>query len=511
MSARALREGSASHPGEPHALRRDQLGVANIVFFIIAAASPLTVVIALFPLMVSYGNGYGMPGTFIAVGALVLLFAVGYVAMARHVTNAGAFYAYVTLGLGRAMGLGAASLAIFAYMSIEAALFGAFGFYLNELLSAQIGIDVPWWILAFVALGLCLALGVLGVHSGARLLGIFMSLETLMIVVLSAFSLFNGPNSVSHYSLTPFEPAAIFSGSFGVALMFAYSAFIGFEGSAIYSEEAKDPRRTVPRATYAAVLFMALLYASAGWLVVNSLGLQHTVDLANDQGGNFIFAVSDTLIGGDITVLYQVLIVTATLAASMAFHNNVSRYLFALGRNGLIWKPLGRTHGSRKTPHVAATAQTALIGVVVAVFAIVGADPFATLFAGAGGIGTIGVILSQAIAAVAILVFFRRSKVDRRIWNTLVAPALAAAGLIAVIVYSLGSLDILLGVTGTLSVALVSLNFVAILGGLLYALYLRIRDPELYERLDAALEEDAVELSPAAAAADPDEPLVARV
>jgi amino acid transporter len=499
MSARAVPDRPSPRSGAPGGLRRDQLGVANIVFFIIAAASPLTVVIALFPIMVGYGNGYGMPGTFIVVGALVLLFAVGYVAMARHVSNAGAFYTYVTMGLGRVMGLGAAFLTVFAYMALEAALFAAFGFYLNELLAAQLQIDVPWWVLSLVALSLCLTLGILGVHSGARLLGVFMSLETLMIVVLSAFSLFNGPNPIGDYSLAPLGPSAVFSGSFGVALMFAYSAFIGFEGSAIYSEEAKDPHRTIPRATYLAVLFMALLYAISGWLLVNALGLHQTVDLATKEGGNFTFAVSDTLIGGDITVLYQVLIVTATLAASMAFHNNVSRYLFVLGRSGLIWTGLARTHPTRRTPHVAGFAQAAVLAVVVAVFAIIGADPFMTLFTGAGGIGTIGVIVSQAIAAIAILAYFRRSRVDRRLWNTVVAPALAACGLIAVIVYSLSSLDILLGVSGTLSILLISLNFAAILVGVLYGLFLRAYDRDRYDQVNAALEEDPAAVEPALA------------
>lgn len=496
MSARAVREPSRPRSDASDGLRRNQLGVANIAFFIVAAASPLTVVIALFPIIIGYGNGYGLPGTFIIVGALVLVFAVGYVAMARYVTNAGAFYAYVTLGLGRVMGLGSAFLTVFAYMAIEVALFAAFGFYLDELLAAQVGIDAPWWILSFVALGLCLGLGVLGVHSGARVLGIVLTVETLMIVVLSAFSLFNGPNPVSDYSLAPLGPSAVFSGTFGVALMFAYCAFIGFEGSAIYSEEAKDPHRTIPRATYVAVLFMALLYAICGFLLVNSLGLQQTVDLATEAGGNFTFVASDTLIGGDITVLYQVLIVTATLAASMAFHNNVARYLFALGRSGLIWRGLGRTHPTRKTPHIAGLAQAVVLGVVIVVFAAIGADPFLTLFTGAGGIGTIGVIVSQAIAAIAILAFFRRSKVDRRVWNTLIAPGLAAAGLIAVIVFSLNSLDILLGVSGTLSIFLVSLNFLAILVGVVYGLFLRAYDPERFDRVHAALEEDEVEPEP---------------
>ena len=128
-----------------HGLKQNSLGVPSIFFYIIAAASPLTVVVALFPIIIGSGNGVGMPGAFVIAAVVLMIFAVGYVAMSRHVTNAGAFYAYVTLGLGRIAGLGSAFLAIFAYNAIQAGLYGGFGYYAAELINPRLGVDVPWW------------------------------------------------------------------------------------------------------------------------------------------------------------------------------------------------------------------------------------------------------------------------------------------------------------------------------------------------------------------------------
>ncbi|MDF2823940.1 MAG: hypothetical protein K0R68_1348, partial [Mycobacterium sp.] len=258
-----------------HGLKQNTLGVPSIFFYIIAAASPLTVVVALFPIIIGAGNGVGMPGAFVIAAVVLMIFAVGYVAMSRHVTNAGAFYAYVTLGLGRIAGLGSASLAIFAYNAIQAGLYGGFGYYAAELLNPALGITVPWWVYAFIGLLLCLGLGVQGVHSGARVLGVFMTLEVAMITVLSVFSLFGNDVPVSDFSLEPFNPSIVLGGALGVALMFAHASFIGFEGSAIYGEEARDPARTIPRATYLSIAFMGVLYAVSGWLIMNALGLDN--------------------------------------------------------------------------------------------------------------------------------------------------------------------------------------------------------------------------------------------
>jgi amino acid transporter len=475
--------------GRNHGLRENSLGVPSIFFYIIAAASPLTVVVALFPIIIGAGNGVGMPGAFVIAAVVLMIFAVGYVAMSRHVTNAGAFYAYVTLGLGRIPGLGSAFLAIFAYNAIQAGLYGGFGYYASELLNPALGVEIPWWLYAFGALLLCLALGVQGVHSGAKVLGVFMTLEVTMITILSAFSLSGKSVPVSQFSFEPFAPSVVLGGALGVALMFAHASFIGFEGSAIYGEEARDPARTIPRATYLSIAFMGVLYAVSGWLIINALGIDKVVGIANDTGGNFIFAASDAIIGHNISVVFQTLIVSATFAAIVTFHNNVSRYQFSLGRQGLVWKPLGWTLPGRQTPWVSGIVQSVTVGIVIGLFAVFGQDPFATLFTWATGIGTIGVILSQLIAGIAIFAFFRKSEVDKRLWNTVIAPILAIIGLGAFFVLTLNSLDILLGVQGFMAALMLSLVFLALLAGLLYGGYLRIFAPARYALVGQALNE----------------------
>jgi amino acid transporter len=488
--------GSSPSPDTPlpagrrnHGLKQNSLGVPSIFFYIIAAASPLTVVVALFPIIIGSGNGVGMPGAFVIAAVVLMIFAVGYVAMSRHVTNAGAFYAYVTLGLGRIPGLGSAFLAIFAYNAIQAGLYGGFGYYAAELINPRLGVEIPWWAYAFVGLLLCLGLGVQGVHSGAKVLGVFMTLEVTMITILSAFSLFGDAVPVSHFSFEPFAPSVVLGGALGVALMFAHASFIGFEGSAIYGEEARDPARTIPRATYLSIAFMGILYAVSGWLIINALGVDQVVGIATETGGNFIFVASDTIIGHNISLVFQMLIVTATFAAIVTFHNNVARYTFSLGRQGLIWKPLGWTLPRRQTPWVASIVQSVTVGIVIALFALFGQDPFATLFTWATGIGTVGVILSQLVAGIAIFAFFRKSDVDKRPWNTVIAPLLAIVGLGGFFVLTLDSLDVLLGVQGTMAAIMLSLVFIAFLAGAAYGLYLKVAAPARYALVGQALNE----------------------
>ncbi len=98
--------------GEANRLRKNSLGVGAVTFLVVSAAAPLTAVAGGVPLSMLMGNGAGIPGTFLIVTAVLLIFAVGYVAMARHVTNAGAFYAYTAKGLGGALGGAAALIAI---------------------------------------------------------------------------------------------------------------------------------------------------------------------------------------------------------------------------------------------------------------------------------------------------------------------------------------------------------------------------------------------------------------
>ncbi|MGW0635006.1 APC family permease [Nocardia salmonicida] len=492
---------TATSPGgsaqADHGLKKNSLGVSAIVFYIIAAASPLTGVVAIVPIMIGVGNGAGTPAAFLVAACILLLFAVGYLAMGRHVANAGALYSYVTCGLGRVAGLGSASLTVFSYSCIQFSLYGGFGYYFSSLTLSATGIAVPWWACTVLAMMLCLGLGLRGAHAGGIVLGILITLECLMLALLGAGIVFSSnTQAAGGFSLEPFSPTALLGAGVGVSVMFALTTFIGFEGSAIYSEEAKNPRRTIPRATYFAVIFMAAVYVITSFLIVNAIGSGNAKGIAQSEAGNLIFYVSGQSLGPWAAHTFQVLIVTAIFAAIVTFHNNLSRYMYAIGRQGLVWKRLGHTSTGRKVPYVAAVTQTISAAIVVLTFALFGLDPYTTLFTWLAGIGTLGIIGAQSVAAIAILVFFWRTKVDTRLWHTKIAPALAIFGMIGIFIVAVSSLDLLLGTAGYLTALLGGLVPASALLGIGYALWLRARSPEKYERMRVLLTSNDADVAP---------------
>jgi amino acid transporter len=149
---------SLTSPDRPHTLS-GRLGAAAIVFMVMAAAAPLTVIAGTVPLGVGAGNGAAFPTTFALCCGILLLFAVGFAAMSRHVPEAGAFYSYVQRGLGRAAGLGSAFLAIVTYAAVQLAVFGYIGAVVDGLVQHYGGPALPWWVWSLVALAI---VGVLG-------------------------------------------------------------------------------------------------------------------------------------------------------------------------------------------------------------------------------------------------------------------------------------------------------------------------------------------------------------
>lgn len=86
------------------------LGVFSIVLMVVAATAPLTVVAGTQPLVMTYTENNSIPVYYLATGAILLLFSVGFTKMSGHVPNVGAFYSYIQAGLGKTMGLGAATM-----------------------------------------------------------------------------------------------------------------------------------------------------------------------------------------------------------------------------------------------------------------------------------------------------------------------------------------------------------------------------------------------------------------
>ncbi|WP_307794831.1 hypothetical protein [Leifsonia sp. TF02-11] len=85
----------------PHPAAHRRLGVPAVTFMIVAASAPLTVLAGGVTTTFAVTGVLGVPLSFLLLGAVLAIFAVGYAAMSRYVTNAGAFYSYVSQGIGR--------------------------------------------------------------------------------------------------------------------------------------------------------------------------------------------------------------------------------------------------------------------------------------------------------------------------------------------------------------------------------------------------------------------------
>jgi amino acid transporter len=126
---------SAPAVDESITLAKDRLGIPAFLFFILSAMAPMTVVAGVGTTMYAVTGLSAIGAAFVAVAVGRALFAVGHVAMASHTTNAGALYAYVSRGLGRPVGVGAALVAALASTALQVGLYGMFGPTLADYLA----------------------------------------------------------------------------------------------------------------------------------------------------------------------------------------------------------------------------------------------------------------------------------------------------------------------------------------------------------------------------------------
>jgi len=466
-------------------LRKDAIGLWSIVFFVVAAASPLAAMLGTVPIVLSAGNGIGAPAAWVMTGIVLVLFSVGYTTMSRYVTNAGAFYAYIANGLGRPVGIGGALMALLSYNAIQLAIYGLLGFFLHLEVFEHFKIDIAWWVYAVAAAVVCYLCGRRHVEFSGRLLGLFMLCEVGILLLLDLAVVLKG--GAHGLSVTSFAPHNVFSRGLGVTLVFAVACYVGFEATAIFSEEARDAKRTVPIATYVAVTLIMAFYTLSSWAAVNGYGASYAVAVATNDSGNFWFSLSDRYIGRSATDLMQLLLVTSIFAGILSFHNTITRYIFAMGREGLIWRTLANTHPRHQSPYVAGLVQTVIVLIVVGAFAATKQDPYTILFAWMSAIATIGILTNQILVALAVMAFFRRTQLDRRPWHTLISPALAAIGLGALLVLVWKNLGML---SGSNSVIVGAFPYVVLgtgLFGVALGYYLRANRPQLYEGFGALI------------------------
>lgn len=462
--------------------RTEGMGPLELAFFVVAAAGPLLVVAGFAPLAFMIG-GIGAPGAQLFAGLVLLLFAVGFTRMAMRVHNRGAFYAYIGKSLGKPLGGGSAALATFAYSAITFGQLGAFGAFASGTMSRLGGVDIDWLWFSLSAWALVAWLGYRQIALSAKVLGVVLLTEVLILLVLAVPVLISG--GPEGYSGAPLLPSNVFSGM-GTGAMFAivFGAFIGFESTAIYAEEARNPERTVPRATFLAVGFLTVFYTFMAWVAVVAFGESQVVASATESPTELFFIATERYVGHGATIVMEILLITSTFASSLAFHNTASRYLFTLGREGLLPEYLGRIHKTHRSPALACVTLSAAALVVVVCSRLFNIDPYLELFLIGVAPSILAIIMLQLLCSVAIMSYFRSSDSSGAgVFVATIAPALSIAGLAIATWLIAVNFSLLSGREGIANLAILSTIPLVFLIGVARALAMRKFDPARYGTL----------------------------
>ncbi len=430
----------ASGPGT----LRGSLGVASIVFIVVAAASPLGVIGGPVPLGIAFGNGAGFPFTFIVVSAVLLFFAVGFTAATPFVRSAGAFYAYVDKGLGRSAGIGTAFAALLSYLALEAGVFGLFGPALDSLLQSYGLPPVPWWVYAAVGFVVVSVLGYLKIELSGRILGVLLIAEVAIVLVLDAAVVFSGggPEGFSNGIL---DPTQIVSGAPGFAILFAILSFIGFEATAVFRDETKNPDKTIPKATYISLILIGVFYTVSSWVLITANGQSTIVQNATDNAGSILATTTEKYLGTVGGHLIQILFVTSLFACILSFHSIVSRYFFSLSSKQVLPAALSRPHPKHGSPSLSSLVASAIVAVLIIAAVLLHLDPITQFYTWLGGISSVGIVLLLVITSVSVLAIFRRNTHELSRWRTVIAPAIGLVSLIGFLVVILLNLPVLVG------------------------------------------------------------------
>jgi amino acid transporter len=384
-------------PPEPR-LRRNAVGLTGAVIMSAAIMGP-AVSTFFNPQFSMPFSGEATPFVYLACTIALLIAASGIVEMAREFPSAGAFYTYVTRGLGPRAGFVTGGLMFVAYALLPPAEVGLIGSYLQSTFRAELDVNIPWWMIGLVPAGLMVFLAFEGIRSSLRTALILFAVEVAIVLLLAVIVV--GHGGEDGLSLHPLTPGASPNGFQGLTTGFVFAAlsFVGFEAAATLGDETKEPRKIVPRAVLLSVLAVGGLYVFCVWAEVIGLGattvngLDGSATPWNDLAATYAPWMKWPVIIASVSSMFAVMINSS---------NGIVRILHTMGREELLPRPLAFIDPKRLTPSYAIFATGAFTVVTALVVGAVSGG-LGNPAAGSNVYGYLGFLLTLGILPVYVL------------------------------------------------------------------------------------------------------------
>jgi amino acid transporter len=449
---------------------------------------------------------------------VLAIFTVGYAAMTRHITATGSFYGLISHGLGPGAGMVAGLLGTLYYVVFEASIVGIFASFARTTIINFHGPTISWIWIALVGIAIIGVMGYFDIKLSGKVLGFFLITETLILLILGFAVLFKGggPNGLMVQSLNPISAITKaaptgngVTGSVGIGVLFAFACWFGYESVAVYGEESRDPKKTIPRGLFLVVFGIGAFYIFVSWMTIAGNGTVQAIALARSATPfNLLFNITQTFVGTWAKDVYEVLIITGSFACALSFHNAASRYIYALGRESpyqQIRNSLGSTHRKHASPHIASFVETVVtLAIVLAFFTL--EHPSATapdvayyyLYTLLILMGAMIVLILMIATSLSVISYFhirKKHPETANLFRTLLAPIVGALGMLVALYLLIKNLNFAAGAAADSPFfkAMPWIVLAVIVIGALYAVYLRISQPDTFKEMGRTVLEEAPE------------------
>jgi amino acid transporter len=470
-------------------LERGALGELQVLFQAITSAGPAVGVAASLVFAATYAGG-ATPLTAVLTTIAVLFVAISMGQLGKHLPSAGGLYTYTTGGFGKRVGFMVSWALSFAYLVDLPLIFLLLAYIAQANLTSRL--DAPTWVwvpITIVAVVLICALVFRGIKLST---GVGVVLGILEIAIFLALAVTLIAKAGSHNTLSVFTTSAAPKGEFGpvfAGMIFGILAFVGFDAAAPVAEEAREPRKTVPRALVWSVLitgafFTFCFYAGDVFWGPGRIISGHNPFVALNGGDPFDGVASMVWGAGWVLVLLAVL--NSTFASVLGITNGAVRISYALGRIGVFPRQAAYLHPRFRTPWVMILAVAVIsLGVGLILGWTLGGP--AAGFAFLGALVTLLFVPIYGLSSLSCMFYYLRYR--RSEFNIFLhgfCPVLGALFLVPVLIAAFGIDFFGLGIPALAGAARwapwIALGWLLL--GVVGYFYLRSRRPSALEQLD---------------------------
>jgi len=486
-------------------LKTGQLGFAEVLFQALASAAPgLSVTLAVIVGCSFAGGSLSLSLVFALIGLLLVAACIGQ--MAARFPSAGGFYTFVANGLHPAVGTMVAWLYLSVWIVFPSTLFLPFGSFIATTLNTDFGWpEQPVWIISAL---LCIALIYFLVGRGAKLstnASIVLGLIEFVILGALAVTLIVKAGSNNTLSVFTMHYATIdgFVGMSGIigGMIYAIYGFVGFENVVPLAEEAREPRRSVLRASLLSPLILGLFIIFCTYAATVYFGPSRFSEFLSYNDGAPWFGITQEVWHMGWYVLLFALLNSAIASANGATNAGI-RHLFAMGRIQLLPSAFARTNPTTGTP-IFALRTVLIISVILTLVTglVLDGGPLQA-FGFLGTIETCVAILLYALVALSCLVYFlrHRSEEDFNPLLHVVVPILALIVMIPALMAAIGVGSAIFPFIAPLPAPLNIagyISFVWLIAGIVYAAWVWRTHPDRARQTETVFVDSADDAVPA--------------